>query len=275
MTLGELLKHSISHLSPSSPSPALDAELLMCRVFSCTRSFLYSHPETPVSDAQIIELDKLLTRRTQGEPIAYLLGEQDFWSLTLEVTRDTLIPRPETEHLVAWALTHLPANEALHVADLGTGSGAIAIALAHERPHWTLHATDQSFAALAVAKRNAARYGLDNIIFFQGHWCDALPHQQYDAIISNPPYIAEQDPHLAHLTYEPRTALSAGPSGLVDLTRIAEQAQAYLKPAAVLLMEHGYDQGEAVGKILSKLGYTDVVLGYDFAQHPRFSLGKK
>ena len=228
-----------------------------------------------------VELERfrsLVARRAGGEPIAYLTGRREFWSLPLQVTTDTLIPRPETELLVEWALELLPATGHRWVADLGTGSGAIAAALAHERPGIELLASDLSAAALAVAAGNFAALGLDNVRSVCGNWYAALPRALlFDLIISNPPYIANGDPHLQGdgLPCEPAAALSSGSDGLDAIRLIVAQAGDWLVPGGWLLLEHGYDQADAVANLLRYHGFAAVATRHDLAGHPRASGGRR
>lgn len=264
---------SLTHLLQSvSDTPRLDAELLIAHIFNRPRSFLYAYPEHELSYDQHNLLADYVVRRQQGEPIAYILGRKEFWSLELHVSKDTLIPRPETEHLVEWVLNYLP-QENVTIADLGTGSGAIAIALAQERPTWNIHATDSSLAALAIAVKNSQKHHLSNIEFYSGHWCKALPQHQYTAIISNPPYIAEDDPHLEQLTFEPYTALAAKDNGLADFKIIIEQAKDYLQPNGVIILEHGYNQALLLMQLLIEAGFQQVHSHCDLAQKTRFVIG--
>lgn len=260
----------------NSDMPRLEAELLMSQVLKKNRSYLLAYPEHPLSIDQAQAFQALVTRRVAGEPIAYLLGEKEFWSLSLDVTPDTLIPRAETELLVEQVLALLPKEAIQYVADLGTGSGAIALAIAHERPHWKITATDISKKVLDVARRNAARHGLHQINFFQGVWCEVLPPIEYNAILSNPPYIAAHDPHLAEgdVRFEPSGALVSEECGLRDLRHIISQAQPHLKKGGWLLLEHGYDQGEAVREMMRIVGYHSIKTYLDLGGHERVSVGQ-
>lgn len=251
-----------------------EAQILLCHVLACEPSFLYAHPEHKLTTQQTAQFNTLLKRREQGEPIAYLLGYRDFWTLRLQVTPDVLIPRHETELLIETALTRLPGTPCL-VADLGTGSGAIACALAYERPQWQVIATDQSASALAVAKANAEHYQL-TIECHQGSWCKALPTgKQFDAIISNPPYIADDEPELRQgdVRFEPSSALTSPQQGFADISTIATQAPQHLKPNGLLMLEHGYRQGETIRALLQSLGYEAVLTLRDHAGHERVTLG--
>lgn len=245
------------------------------KVLEKPRSYLFAHPEADIPAEQGARYEALIERRRRGEPVAYLTGRRAFWTLDLKVTPDTLIPRPDTELLVelALALPEVPAHA--RVADLGTGSGAIALAVASERLHWHIDAVDTSAAALTVAQENAATYQINNISFVLGNWCYGLT-DRYDLILSNPPYIAEQDPHLdeGDLRYEPRTALMAMEQGLSDIRTIAAQSSQRLKSGGWLLLEHGFEQGEAVREILRCDGYQEVATRQDLSGHERVTMGR-
>ncbi len=277
MTITEAIQTISQKLIHFSDTAKLDAEILVGKCCVKTRTQLYTHPNITLNTAQQNSLEKDLRRRINGEPIAYILGHKEFWSLKFKVTHDTLIPRPETEHLVEWTLKQLPAEKKIRIADLGTGCGAIGIALAHERPQWTIDATDISQNTLDIAKQNANNHGLKNICFYSGNWCDALPHQHYDAIISNPPYIPCNDRHLEQLNFEPQSALIAGEDGLDAIKIITSQAKNYLKSGGNLILEHGFDQKDKILKQLKQSGYLAPQVHYDYNQRPRFStsiLGK-
>lgn len=259
-----------------SDTARLDTELLLAHVLQCSRIFLFSHPESELDVQQWATFLKLMERRATGEPVAYLLGRQSFWTLELDVSPAVLIPRPETELLVETALTVVGDRGACCILDLGTGSGAIALALASEKPNWDIIATDSSEAALAVAQANAQRLGLDNVSFHRGEWFAALPDRaRFDLIVSNPPYIADGDPHLqaSALPFEPQTALVSDDAGLADLRHIICGALAVLQPGATLLLEHGHDQGAVVRELLSKAGYATVQTLKDLSGHDRLSKG--
>ncbi|HTN30932.1 MAG TPA: peptide chain release factor N(5)-glutamine methyltransferase [Pseudomonas sp.] len=259
---------------PESPSPRLDAELLLAHVLGKPRSYLRTWPEHQPDAEQCASFERLLQRRRAGEPVAYLLGRQGFWSLDLEVSSDTLIPRPDTELLVETALTLILATP-LDVLDLGTGTGAIALALAAERPAWRVTGVDRIEAAVALAARNGQRLGLNNARFQLSHWFKALVGQRFQLIVSNPPYIAAGDRHLGEgdVRFEPASALVAGADGLGDIRLIIEQAPAHLLPGGWLLLEHGFDQAEAVRELLNAAGFAKVESRRDLGNHPRISLG--
>lgn len=273
-TIKQLLAEATALLD--SDSPRLDAEVLLAHALQQPRSHLLAWPEKRLTAAQLATFRQLLQRRCNGEPVAYLTGEREFWSLPLGVTTDTLIPRPETESLVALALEKIPADAPQLIADLGTGSGAIALAIASERPRCTLIATERDPAALAVAEENAQRLGITTVAFRHGHWCEPLAGLQADLIVSNPPYIAAADPHLTRgdVRFEPRSALAAGPAGMDDLTAIAACAARHLKPGGWLLMEHGFDQGELARQLLEDTGFSQVLDYRDNASLARVISGQ-
>jgi release factor glutamine methyltransferase len=254
----------------------LDAELLLLHVVKKPRSWLFTHADdVPDMDVQT-DYARLLDRRANGEPVAYITGHRGFWSLDLEVTPATLIPRPETELLVELALQRLPDDAACSVADLGTGSGAIALAIARERPHARVVAIDASADALAVARRNAQRHAISNITFVHGDWLAPLAGQQFDLIVSNPPYIETADPYLGQgdLRFEPISALASGLDGLDDIRRIVRDAPARLHPGGRLLFEHGWNQGDASRALLHEAGYVEVFTARDLEQRDRVSGGR-
>jgi len=255
---------------------AREAELLLGHVLGRSRAQLFAFSDTRVDADAAAAYARLIERRAQGEPVAYLLGRQGFWSLDLEVDPATLIPRPETELLVECALARLPAERGCAVADLGTGSGAIALALARERPQARIVAVDASAAALAIAQRNAQRLRLPNIDFIHGDWLAPLAGRRFALIASNPPYLADDDPHLGQgdLRFEPRSALACGRDGLDAIRRIIAMAPAHLAPEGWLLLEHGYRQGAAVRELLAEHGFLDIATELDLEQRERVSLGR-
>lgn len=275
MIIKDLLKFSIQELSSTSPSPRLDAELLLTFTLDLTRTQLLINENLPLSEEQQKIILKNLARRKKGEPIAYILGHQEFWSLDFKVTTDTLIPRPETELLVELALQKFSAEDPISVADLGTGCGAIALAIAYERPSWKVIATDFSASALDVARKNAEDLAVKNISFRQGDWYEAFNKERFDLIVSNPPYVAESDPHLGNLRFEPQSALQAGPDGLRDLTILIAGAGNYLESKGWLMVEHGYDQGQCVRDIFLTNNFLDIMTVKDFAQLERVTFGRR
>lgn len=269
------LEEALQQLGPLQPDARLDAEILLGHVLHKNRAYLFAHPELRLNAKELNTFRALIAQRQQGMPIAYLTGAREFWSLPLKVTQDTLIPRHETELLVELALRLIPDIPDLSVLDLGTGSGAIALALAKERPHWHLVASDQSEAALAIAKENAATLGIENVHFYHSDWFNNLPAIQFHAIISNPPYIAAQDPHLQQgdVVFEPLSALISGQDGLADLQCIIQQSYKRLLPNGLLLLEHGYDQKIATSTILKELDYVNIQCWQDIQGNDRVSGG--
>lgn len=266
--MADLLKNADA-LKKISTTPRLDAELLMSQVINKPRSWIIAHPEHCLTQEQVSDYDQLLRQRLQGKPISYLLGSQEFWSLTFKVTKDTLIPRPETELIVETALGLFTDDEERSFLDLGTGSGAIAIALKHERNNWKGLATDISMAALRVASSNSHLLHCP-LTFLCSDWGSSLkPNHDFDLIISNPPYIKADDPHLQSLIDEPQSALVSLDQGLGDLFAVIEDSRNLLKPDGFLILEHGYDQKQAVCDKLEHTGYSDILSLKDLNHQPR------
>ncbi|MEO7433399.1 MAG: peptide chain release factor N(5)-glutamine methyltransferase, partial [Dokdonella sp.] len=251
--------------------------ILLAHVLGQSRAWLFAWPESDVDEARAAHFARLIAARARGEPIAYLTGRRAFWSLDLEVGSGVLIPRPETELLVELALARMPADSTCAVADLGTGSGAIALALARERPRARVLATDASGDALSIARANAKRLVIGNVTFAQGDWCDALGDQRYDLLVSNPPYIALDDPHLREgdLRYEPASALSSGVDGLDAIRRIVAAAPEHLHPRGTLLLEHGWDQAARVRALLDERGFVAIETARDTAGHERITIAQR
>jgi release factor glutamine methyltransferase len=271
-----LLTAAARVLAGGAEDPAVEAQILLAHVLERDRGWLYARPEHVPAPAQRRAFERLLARRRDGEPIAYLTGCREFWSLPLKVTPATLIPRPETEHLVEAALA-LGLPTGARVVDLGTGSGAVALALAHERNDWSITATDISPDALAIAAENARQLGLSRVDFRGGDWFDALPpSSRFGAIFSNPPYVADEDPHLTQgdLRFEPRNALAAGPEGLDTLRRLISGAPAFLQPAGWLWVEHGAEQGRQVRALFKAAGFVQTSTRRDLAGLERCSGGQ-
>ncbi len=252
----------------------LDAELLLSFCLDRTRTWLKTWPDYQLSQSEKKTYNDFIERRLSGEPVAYIIGYQEFWSLTLKVTSDTLIPRPETELLVEWALQKIPQTESFSVADLGTGTGAIALAIASERPHTQVFAVDFSEKALAVAEINRDMYQLDSVKLIHNSWLNNWSEGKLDLIVANPPYVAEGDSHLDKLTFEPLSALVAEKDGYSDILDIATQAKLYLKPGAFLMFEHGFEQAKEVRNILNELGYSAIQSVQDLSGQDRVTMGK-
>jgi release factor glutamine methyltransferase len=261
---------------PDSPTARLDVELLLAAALGKPRSFLHTWPERIVSSEAAHTFEAYLRRRRTGEPVAYILGLQGFWNIDLEVATHTLIPRPETEMLVETALELLPGAIPHRLLDLGTGTGAIALSLAKDRPQWTITAVDRVDEAVDLAERNRQRLNLDNAAVMKSHWFSALERQRFDLIISNPPYIASGDPHLAQgdVRFEPSSALVAGVDGMDDLRIIVSEATAHLEPGGWLLLEHGYDQGAAVRDLLNGHGFEQIQTRRDLGDNERITFGR-
>nr|VFJ63933.1 MAG: [protein release factor]-glutamine N5-methyltransferase [Candidatus Kentron sp. FW] len=274
-TLRSALEESIHALIPVSPSPRADAEILLGYVLGKPRHWPYVWDQ-PFTAPEYQRFRDLMERRISGVPVAYLTGQREFWSLDLSVTSDTLIPRPETECLVEAALDIIPEKARWRIADLGTGAGPIGLALARECPDCLISATDISAPALAMARENAGKHGVTNLVFRQGDWFDALDQVGYHMIVSNPPYVATGDPHLSKgdARFEPRGALMGGLGGLNAIGHIATGAPDHLRPGGWLILEHGFDQGERVRSLLRKLRYSGVSTRRDYGGLERVTLAR-
>ena len=257
-------------------SARFDAEILMAFVLESTRSFLYANPELELPSKRADHFKKLIRQRAQGQPIAYLTGSCEFWSLPLRVNSSVLIPRPDTELLVETALEKIPAHADWRVADLGTGSGAIALAIASERKTCEIHATDISMAAIRVARENAIQLGINHIRFHRGSWSEALMGK-FHLVVCNPPYIDADDPHLQQgdLRFEPRKALTPGSDGLRAIRLISQLVKPVLVDGGWLMFEHGWDQGPATRETLEHTGFVNVTTLQDLAGHDRVTIGEK
>jgi len=253
----------------------LEAKLLLAHVLGRDRAWLAAHGDAGLEPSQASAFDALVRRRSEGEPIAYLTGRREFFSLDLEITPDVLIPRPETELLVELALTWVPAGSQAPILDLGCGSGAVALAIAHERPNARVLGIDVSAAAVELARRNARRLAITNAVFAESNWFAQLPPERFALVVGNPPYVAERDPHLREgdLRFEPPGALVAGADGLEALRTIAATAPAYLGSPAHLALEHGHDQSSAVQALLREAGFRSVASARDLSGIRRVTYG--
>ncbi|MGF1733634.1 peptide chain release factor N(5)-glutamine methyltransferase [Photobacterium kasasachensis] len=276
LSIEALLKQTVQQLvDAGSDSPQLDAAVLLCFVLDKPRSYLLTWPEKVLDSEQQAAFDIVLRRRLAGEPVAYIIGEREFWSLPLKVAPHTLIPRPDTERLVELALEKVPA-EPCSVLDLGTGTGAIALAIASERPELSVTGIDLRPEAAQLALENSQNLKITNTRFLSGSWYSPLTsHDRFAVVVSNPPYIDKTDPHLEQgdVRFEPKSALVAEENGLADIRIISEQGRQYLQTGGWLLMEHGFEQGEAVRAILLELGYNQVSTAQDYAGLDRVTMG--
>lgn len=256
---------------------AVDADVLLAHVLGRARAWLFAHRDDAVDDASAARFDALVARAARGEPVAHLTGTRGFWSMELAVTPDVLVPRPETELLVEWALCVVREVPSPRIVDLGTGSGAIALAIARERPDARVVAVDASAAALEVARGNARRLGVPNIAFRAGHWCAPLLGESFDLIVSNPPYIREDDPHLrtGALPFEPRMALASGRDGLDAIREIAACARAHVVDGGWLGLEHGFDQGADVRGVLDAQGWCRADTRLDLEGRERITVARR
>ena len=276
-TVESALKAAIVQLQEGeNTSPSIDAAVLLCHTLDKPRSYLLTWPEKHLTLEQEQHFNELLTRRLTGEPVAYIVGEREFWSLPLKVSPSTLIPRPDTERLVEVALDKTFGKTG-DILDLGTGTGAIALALASEMPNRNVTGIDLRPEAQQLASENAERLNITNTTFLNGSWFEPLPeNSRFSLIVSNPPYIERDDPHLSQgdVRFEPITALVAEEKGLADIKHIADNARHYLEADGWLAFEHGYDQGDAVREIMQALGYLDVMTEKDYGGNDRVTLGR-
>lgn len=266
------LQYGIDQLA-SIENAKFESELLLAQVLAVNRSYLYAHQDDLITEKKYLTYIALCERRKLGEPVAYLVGQKEFWSREFEVNKATLIPRPDTELLVELILKKFPGELALNLLELGVGSGAIAITIALERPSWKIIATDISVAALEVTLHNINKYQVTNITLMQSNWFSQIPQQKFDVIVSNPPYIAENDEHLSALTFEPSSALISGKDGLDAIKLISRDSRQYLKPGASLFLEHGCDQAERVREILENDSYVAIKSYTDFGGNLRVTQG--
>lgn len=274
-TVAQAVAWATQRLQPSSDSAKLDAEVLLLHVLDKPRSYLFTWPEAELTTQQIDAFKALVAKREMGHPVAHLVGIREFWSLELEVNNSTLIPRPDTETLVEKALSlDLPTDAKM--LDLGTGTGAIALSLASEQPNWQVTAVDFSEQAVALAKRNQQKLALNNVTVLHSNWFSAVPNQQFDLIVSNPPYIDEQDEHLSQgdVRFEPMSALVAPDNGMADIKVIIEQARQYLAPNGYLLIEHGYQQALLLQEFFAQMAYSNILTIKDMAGCDRVTMAQ-
>ncbi len=276
-TIQQLLQEAKRTLALMTDQPALEAELLLAEILKTSRLFLHTWPEKEVSEEEVRRFDNYIKRRCQKEPIAYIIGKREFWSLEFLVSPATLIPRPETELLVETVLTLCEETPAVRkIADLGTGCGAIALSLAHERPAWQVHAVDISEAALQIARKNAQQLAINHVSFHQGNWCTGLSDSDFDVIVSNPPYLSEAEwpSYVDGLQFEPKSALVSGQDGLDAIRAISQSAKYFLKSNGYIVIEHGFLQGQAVRELFVSDGYSQVHSIRDLASHERVTVGQ-
>ncbi len=269
VSIEEAITDTVSRLREVSDSARLDAEMLIARAIDMPRSYLFAHPEDMLDEGALARLESTVVRRLAGEPMAYISGSKEFWSLEIMVTPATLVPRPETELLVDHALRKIPRRAEWNILDLGTGSGAIALALATDRPLCNITAVDISTDALAVAAENARHLNVPNIEFLEGNWTDPVRDRTFRIIVSNPPYVRDDDPALESLKAEPASALKAGPDGLDAIEIIARDCVSIIEDDGVLLIEHGADQRDPAAEVLMSYGWQSIRCYDDYAGLPR------
>lgn len=274
MPIKSTLAKAIARLS--SEEASLEAQLLLQHVLNVNRAWLIAHEDVELTSEQCSAFEALIQRRINSEPIAYILGYRDFFGLNLKVTPDTLIPRPDTETLVEAALEKIPPKQPDKILDLGTGTGAIALAIAKNRPNAQVTAVDFSENALKVAQENAKNLAIQNVSFFQSDWFSAIQNQRFDVIVSNPPYIENNDAHVKQgdLRFEPKSALTSGADGLDDIRHIVRESLTFLNPQGWLMLEHGYNQAENVRERMSASGFTEVTTIKDYGGNDRVTIGK-
>jgi len=275
-TWAEAQRRLIKTLSLDANEAKFEAQLLLQNVLSVNRAWLLAHESDALQDKVKADFESLLARRLLGEPIAYIFGNREFFGLNLIVTPDTLIPRPDTETLVETALDKIPADAPYSVLDLGTGTGAVALAIAQHRPEAQVTAIDASSAALDIAKRNASQLALTQVDFSLSHWFSALEGERFNLIVSNPPYIEQHDPHLTQgdLRFEPMSALASGADGLDDIREIIDNGLLHLHPQGWLMLEHGYNQAHLVADLMAQSGLIDITTIKDLGANDRVTIGK-
>jgi release factor glutamine methyltransferase len=276
MNIQQALQQASLNLSETSATATLDAQVLLTYVLQCNTAHLAAWPEKKLSKDQAAQFLNLIQLRSQGSPVAHLTQQREFWSLNFSVNSSTLIPRPETETLVEYILSSFDTKRQLTVLDMGTGTGAIAISIASEKPTWEIIACELSDDALALAKFNSDSHLTDNVAFIQSDWFTNISRHDFDVIVSNPPYIAEDDPHLLQgdVRFEPRSALTSGKTGMDAIEQICAKAGSHLKNGGVLIIEHGYNQQHLVAECFIKHGFSEVEQKRDLAGHVRMTAGK-
>jgi len=276
MNIQQALQQASLNLSETSTTATLDAQVLLSYVLQCNTAHLAAWPEKKLSKDQAAQYLDLIQQRSQGTPVAHLTQQREFWSLNFSVNDSTLIPRPDTETLIEYILSNFNNKENFTLLDMGTGTGAIAISIASERPTWEIVACDLSEDALALAIHNSSSHQTDNITFIQSDWFSNISSHDFDIIVSNPPYIAEDDPHLLQgdVRFEPRSALTSGKTGMNAIEHICSQARNHLKNDGVLIVEHGYNQQRLVAECFIKHGFSEVEQKQDLAGHIRMTTGK-
>lgn len=277
MNIRQALQQASKQLADSSPSAMLDSQVLLTHVLQCNTAHLAAWPEKTLSDTQLADFLQLLKQRQQGVPVAHLTGSREFWSLDFSVDDSTLIPRPETETLVEFILEKFADIDRLKLLDMGTGTGAIAISVAKQKPDWKIIASDVSEQALALAAKNSSDNLTANVTLVHSNWFDAIAQDDFNIIVSNPPYIASDDPHLSQgdVRFEPQSALSSGETGMDDIEHICSQAKDHLLKNGWLIVEHGYNQKQLVSDCFTRNGFKEIEQRQDLSGHTRMTAGKK
>jgi len=275
MDIQQALQQASQNLEQSSASPQLDAQILLSHLLHCNSAYLMTWPEKQLDHTQQSDYRQLIQQRQQGLPVAHLTGLREFWSLEFCINNSTLIPRPETETLIEFILQKFGARKTIKLLDLGTGSGAIAISIASEKPQWNIFASERSTQALQLARHNSQVHQTDNVRFIQSDWFNDITPSDFDIIVSNPPYIATNDPHLVtgDVRFEPQSALTSGQHGMDDIEHICQHAGQYLNDGAWLIVEHGYNQKQAVADCFTKNGFSDIEQQQDLSGHVRMTAG--
>lgn len=277
MNIQQTLQHASKTLSETSSSATLDAQVLLTHVLLCNTAHLAAWPEKELSEEQTSRYLQLIEQRNKGVPVAHLTGQREFWSLNFNVDDSTLIPRPETETLIEFILEHFADKKNLKLLDMGTGTGAIAISIASERPAWQIISSDVSEQALDLARQNSKQHQTGNITFIHSDWFENITEHDFDIIVSNPPYIADDDPHLLEgdVRFEPRSALISGETGMDDIEHLCLHAKNHLADNGWLIIEHGYNQKQLVAECFSENGYTQIEQKKDLSGHTRMTAGNK